>query len=627
MGSLGFTLADRLGARSNPCSVRGCSRTWLQMTGRVAKLGGRAGASDADPTSAMCEPCREKFPKLVDAVRPCDRAGCEHTWSWTVREQIEAFATNRPAPQRLCPDCESRLSTLADREIACSVEGCQRQAIFTRRAQLIAGGSEAEPAPAPSMMCAPCANVYEKIKDRPITCGIQGCKQKWSWSRDEQIRDYAAGLPNEPPRRLCDACRTVFGAIADREVRCRTSGCKNTWTWPRETQLSSAVAGKPLPKAPHRMCQRCIDVYSATRDVERPCRRPGCKRTWTDKRGAQLARAVRGKTGDPYPHYCTECEKELGEMEDRQVPCKTEHCPGTWTWTAAQQLAAGVRPEVKVVGTVSTDHHGTASAVVAAGDAAGPTTPKAAAVTSARGAAGNGHAARLESREHEHEHDHLHAENEEPEDEHDAEQAAEHDHTEHAGEVAVAGGGNAQRPAAEAGHGSENKPTAAAAGTVGHATPGKKRRRRKRRKEIRPPERRCEDCVAFLKDRKTREIPCVGCKTTIFWPPESQLQTHLGNWAEPTLCGACKRDLTEAARAAEREALRHGGPAIHLAEGTPEAVHDGVHEGDGVGVHDGGPSTAIDASAPATAELVPPPAPEDAPPVLVTPAVTETILN
>ena len=80
-----------------------------------------------------------------------------------------------------------------------------------------------------------------------------------------------------------------------------------------------------------------------------------------------------------------------------------------------------------------------------------------------------------------------------------------------------------------------------------------------RKREIRPPERRCDDCLAFLTDRKTKEIPCTGCKTAIHWPPESQLQTHLGNWAEPALCGACKRDLTEAARAAEREALRHGG--------------------------------------------------------------------
>ena len=63
------------------------------------------------------------------------------------------------------------------------------------------------------------------------------------------------------------------------------------------------------------------------------------------------------------------------------------------------------------------------------------------------------------------------------------------------------------------------------------------------------------------------------CGTPIFWPPESQLQTHLGNWAEPSLCGACKRDATEAARAAQREALRHptlpGAPAAEVAAPAP----------------------------------------------------------
>src|SRR4029079_8157302 len=80
---------------------------------------------------------------------------------------------------------------------------------------------------------------------------------------------------------------------------------------------------------------------------------------------------------------------------------------------------------------------------------------------------------------------------------------------------------------------------------------------RKRRREPRPPERRCEACIEFLKDRKTHELPCSRCGTALYWPPERQLQTPLGNWAEPSLCGACKRDATEAARAAQREALRH----------------------------------------------------------------------
>ena len=75
-----------------------------------------------------------------------------------------------------------------------------------------------------------------------------------------------------------------------------------------------------------------------------------------------------------------------------------------------------------------------------------------------------------------------------------------------------------------------------------------------------PWERRCENCSEFLKDKKTLEIPCKQCGTQISWPPESQLQTHLGAWAEPSLCGACKRDAIEAARAAERIALRNAHP-------------------------------------------------------------------
>jgi hypothetical protein len=87
-----------------------------------------------------------------------------------------------------------------------------------------------------------------------------------------------------------------------------------------------------------------------------------------------------------------------------------------------------------------------------------------------------------------------------------------------------------------------------------------KKDKKKRKRVIRPPERRCQDCSDFLKDKKTLELPCKQCGTPIYWPPESQLQTHLGAWAEPGMCGACKRDAMEAARVAERVALRHWHP-------------------------------------------------------------------
>jgi hypothetical protein len=491
MGSLGFTLADRLGAKSLPCTVPGCTRTWISMAGaggnkngKTLNLGGRGAAKAEDPASSMCDPCRDKLAKTRDQERACDRPGCEGKWTWPVAAQMEAFASKRPAPQGLCADCEQKLAGLEDKPVPCSVEGCKRASVFTRRAQLLAGAPDVEIVPAPTM-CGPCAGVYEKIKDRQVSCGINGCKNKWSWSKDEQIQAYAQGLNNEPPRRMCEECKIAFGGISDREVRCRASGCKNTWTWSRSDQLDACLAGKPTPKAPHRMCERCLGIYQNLKDVERACRRGGCKGTWLDKRGAQLARAVRGKTGEPYPQYCENCEKELGDLDDRQVACKTDNCTGTWTWSKAAQLAAGVRPEPKE------PEPEAAEVVLASEQTVAPATAREA-------------------------------------------------------------NGDANSDA--------NGEAAAAAASPQQTAPqhqSSRKRKNKRRREIRPPERRCQTCLEFLADRKTIEIECQGCKTPIYWPPESQLQTHLGAWSAPSLCGACKRDLTEAQRMAQREALRH----------------------------------------------------------------------
>ena len=307
-------------------------------------------------------------------------------------------------------------------------------------------------------------------------------------------------MTNEPPRRMCDSCKAAFGAIADREVRCRTSGCKKTWAWTREaTSWTRASRARRRPRRPTGCASSCVGIYQSLKDVERPCRRAGCKGTWPDKRGGQLARAVRGKTGDPYPQYCDNCAKEIDDLEDRQIACKTDNCTGTWTWTKAAQLAAGVRPTLREE----------ARAKDEAPSESAPTEVVAAAATEASDA--------------------------------------------------------------------EARPSVTAAEVSPAAGPDAKgarqgRRKGKRRREVRPPERRCQNCIDFLTDRKTMEIPCKHCGTPIYWPPESQLQTHLGAWAEPQMCGACKRDATEAARAVEREALRHGGAAAQIAAGMPEAV-------------------------------------------------------
>jgi hypothetical protein len=599
--TLGFTLADRLGARTVPCKVAGCSRTWVQLGGKALALGKTTGgsSSSADEAGAgMCEPCKKKLSTLADKQRRCEIPGCHNTFTWPVKDQLEAFAQHKQPPRGLCASCDARLATLEDQEAACSVPGCTRTATITKRAQLVAeakaaaqetagapaeaeapaevteqtevhahghdhdhgngevhaeagaeAGASAEAASAevgtapaeksagkseekPARekpgkvtygppMCTPCSEVARRLTDRPVACGIQGCKRKWIWKADDQIQAFAAGKPNEPPRRMCDGCRASFGKLLDREVRCRTSGCKKTWTWSRFDQLDACVADKPAPKAPSRMCNDCFDSFQKLKDVERPCRKGGCKRTWTDKRGAQLARLVRGKTGDPYPQYCAECQKELGDLAEREITCKTEGCNGTWTWTKEQQLAAGVRPEPREPA------QGDPQLEARQGDGGVPAEAPAAA------------------------------------------------------EVVVASEspplppaeGAAEAPAEVAG---ESAPApAVAAHPPGPGRGPRRDKRRKRQRQIQPPERLCHACAEFLKDKKTLEIPCTQCTTPIFWPPESQLQTHLGNWASPGLCGACKRDATEAARRAAKEAIRaHAieASAGHVVAGAPEVV-------------------------------------------------------
>jgi hypothetical protein len=109
--------------------------------------------------------------------------------------------------------------------------------------------------------------------------------------------------------------------------------------------------------------------------------------------------------------------------------------------------------------------------------------------------------------------------------------------------------------------------------------PGKGKKNRRRR-EPQPPTRRCSACAEFLAGRKTQEIPCIQCGTPIYWPPESQLQTHLGNWAAPALCGACKLAQVTAAREAAREALRHPQlPPRPESEAAPPTTPEGGDSG------------------------------------------------
>jgi len=563
-----FTLGARLGAKIQDCRVRGCTRTFMDFSSASVQAGVTR-SNDAE-TQGMCEPCAEQWPKLQDAQRPCAKTDCAETVVWGRKKQLEGFATGKTAPNALCGPCIEELKTLEPKEVPCSISSCETPATLSPKQQLLGDNALIETpengVTVSGPLCKRCADKAPKFTDRQVGCGINKCKRAWTWTADEQMAAFVEGRSHLPPRRMCTQCREAFGGLVDRELRCRASSCKKTWTWSRGDQLDACTANKPVPKPPARLCESCFQIWSGLQDEERPCRDPGCKKTWVEKRGAQLARILRGRKKEPYPQYCADCAGLVEQLADRQIPCKTEGCAESWTWTREQQLAAGVRPPEKVAEAPSDQEtlQNTSQAAVAV---------KQSTDTSLSSTKGTDKALTPEPKA-------------SPEPAPKEERAAPQNGTE-ANAAAVEAlpapaspsrePGPLESPQIESQTASEvpvvNRGLTPQSGdlpAVGRSR--RKRRRRKGRRDPAPPARNCKRCHEFLAKSKTVELPCSTCTTPIFWPPESQLQTELGNWAVPTLCGACKRDATEAQRQADKQTLRErAGRATKPSDATTSA--------------------------------------------------------
>ncbi len=167
MGLAGFTLADRLGAKSSPCTVAWLHAHLDQHRRRQGRQAGRARRS------------RSVRPDVVD-VRPVPRGvrararrgsapatgpaakgpGLGRRWRRSRRPPPTG-----PPPRGLCAGCEGKLARSATSRCPARWPGCTRTALFSRRAQLLAGAPDAT-LEAPALRCAQCESVYRKLKDR-----------------------------------------------------------------------------------------------------------------------------------------------------------------------------------------------------------------------------------------------------------------------------------------------------------------------------------------------------------------------------------------------------------------------------------------------------------------------------
>jgi hypothetical protein len=85
---------------------------------------------------------------------------------------------------------------------------------------------------------------------------------------------------------MCDEHLGELNQLEDREIACRNPGCKNTWTWKRGAQLHQLQKHEKL-KPPSRLCASCFEAEKSLTDTEVECRVSGCKHTWTWTKDAQ----------------------------------------------------------------------------------------------------------------------------------------------------------------------------------------------------------------------------------------------------------------------------------------------------------------------------------------------------
>ncbi|MCR9166257.1 MAG: hypothetical protein ACE37F_06480 [Nannocystaceae bacterium] len=249
------------------------------------------------------------------------------------------------------------LSHIDDREVQCTVDGCHETWTWSAAEQIAAYGQ----AP-PKRECARCASTTAT----EVRCSVEGCKRTWSWSRDAQIkhRSWAKRRGDDrrgkkrrrradgPPRRKCELCQAKLAKLSERPSVCKVHGCTRPVMIDRDAQLRAwASTGStdldreaPLAK---QMCEVCREFCRTHDDRAVLCGRPGCERSWTYKRGAQLQAFLAGRFEDPI-RLCETCESETRKAAHgtstpanvEVMPCIVPGCAGVWHHRAGQKVSA-----------------------------------------------------------------------------------------------------------------------------------------------------------------------------------------------------------------------------------------------------------------------------------------------
>lgn len=299
---------------------------------------------------------------IDDREVPCSNEGCNNLWQWSAAEQIAAYG--QPPPRRECARCASTSAS----EIRCSVDGCRRTWSWGRDAQIKhrswnkrrgderGGGGKKRRRRAdgpPRRKCEPCQAKLAKLTERPSSCKVHGCTRPVLIDRDVQLRAWAASGNTDPnfdaalPKQMCEVCREFCRTHDDRAVSCGRPGCEKSWTYKRGAQLQAFLAGRF--EDPIRLCEGC---ESETRKAAHgsgtpanvdvmPCIVPGCDGVWHFRAGQKIPSSQDGE--QPVQRMCDE-HREANGAEPRMKSAQGQNA-STETDSEGPAEAEEQRPE------------------------------------------------------------------------------------------------------------------------------------------------------------------------------------------------------------------------------------------------------------------------------------------
>ncbi len=159
--------------------------------------------------------------------------------------------------------------------------------------------------------------------------------------REVQLRDWAASGNANPdfevalPKQMCEVCREFCRTHDDRAVACGRPGCKKTWSFKRGAQLQAFLAGRF--EDPIRMCEACESetrkgAYGSDTpaNVEvMPCVVPGCEGVWHFRAGLKIPACKDGE--QPVQRMCDEHRGAHGaaprmknSAQEKEAPIQSE---------------------------------------------------------------------------------------------------------------------------------------------------------------------------------------------------------------------------------------------------------------------------------------------------------------